>query len=60
MADNKINVVVCSEQTEYKVNIKNKLDEEKFDVIGYSEFGAEAKRRIQGFVPDVTIFALDS
>lgn len=51
MADNKINVVVCSEQTEYKVNIKNKLDEEKFDVIGYSEFGAEAKEEFRVLFP---------
>lgn len=55
-----VNIVVCSEETSYKVAIKNKLLSEEFDIIGYCEFAADAKRRIQGFVPDVVVFALDS
>lgn len=55
-----INIVVCSEETSYKVAVKNKLITEEFDIIGYCEFASDAKRRIQGFVPDVVVFALDS
>lgn len=54
-----INLVVCSEKTEYKVAVKNKLNSE-ISVIGYSDFQPESKLRIQGFVPDVVVFALDS
>ena len=55
-----INIVVCAEQTEFKVNIKNKIDPEKIDIIGYSDFNAEAKTRILGYSPDVVIFAAES
>lgn len=54
-----INLVVCSEKTEYKVAVKNKINQE-ISVIGYSDFQPESKLRIQGFVPDVVVFALDS
>lgn len=54
-----INLVVCSEKTEYKVAVKNKINSE-IAVIGYSDFQPESKLRIQGFVPDVVVFALDS
>lgn len=55
-----INIVVCAEQTEFKVNIKNKIDPEKLEIIGYSEFNNEAKTRILGYAPDVVIFAAES
>lgn len=55
-----INIVVCSEETEYKVVTKNKLVSDEFDIIGYCGFDKDAKVRIQGFVPDVVVFALDS
>lgn len=55
-----INIVVCAEQTEIKVNIKNKIDPEKLEIIGYSEFNNEAKTRILGYSPDVVIFATES
>lgn len=55
-----INIVVCSEETEYKVVVKNKLVSDEFDIIGYCGFENDAKIRIQGFVPDVVVFALDS
>lgn len=54
-----INLVVCSEKTEYKVAVKNKINSE-ISVIGYSDFQPESKLRIQGFVPDVVVFALES
>lgn len=54
-----INIVVCAEQTEYKVAVKNKLNTE-FSIIGYADFQSDSKLRIQGFVPDVVVFALDS
>ena len=56
----KINVVVCTNDTEYKVAVKNKLLNDRFEIIGYSEIEPAAKTRIQGFVPDVVIFVVNS
>lgn len=57
----KINIVVCSEQTEYKVAIKNKIEStEEFEIIGYSDFNPGAATRLKGFIPDIAAFALDS
>lgn len=55
-----VNIVVCSEETSYKVAVKNKLISDEFDIIGYCDFAKDAKRRIRGFVPDIVVFALDS
>lgn len=55
-----INVVVCSEQTEYKVAVKNKLTAEDISIIGYSDFQPGSKLRIQGFVPEIVLFVLES
>mgnify|MGYP007070150770 CR=1 FL=1 len=52
----KINIVVCSNDTEYKVALKNKLISENFEIIGYADVEPAAKVRIQGFVPDVVAF----
>lgn len=54
-----VNIVICAEKTEYKVAVKNKVNSE-ISVIGYADFQPESKLRIQGFVPDVVVFALDS
>ncbi len=56
----KINIVVCSNNTEYKVAVKNKIVDENYSIIGYSEIENGAKTRIHGFVPDVVAFLLDS
>ncbi len=56
----KINVVVCTNDTEYKVAVKNKLVNESFEIIGYAEFEPSAKTRILGFVPDVVVFVVNS
>lgn len=56
----KINIVVCSNDTEYKVALKNKLVDENFAIIGYSDIEPGAKVRIQGFVPDIVAFLVDS
>lgn len=56
----KINLVVCTNETEYKVSIKNKLVDDKLAIIGYSDADPSAKVRIRGFVPDVVIFPVDS
>lgn len=57
----KINIVVCSQETEYKVSVKNKLEnKEEYAIIGYSDFAPESKTRLRGFVPDVAVFALNS
>lgn len=56
----KINVVICTNDTEYKVAVKNKLDEREFEIIGYSEFEPSAKTRILGYVPDVVIFVANN
>lgn len=56
----KINIVVCSNDTEYKVALKNKLVDENFEIIGYSDIEPNAKIRIQGFVPDIVTFLVDS
>ena len=56
----KINIVVCSNDTEYKVALKNKLVDENLAIIGYSEIEPGAKVRIQGFVPDIVAFLVDS
>ena len=55
-----INIVVCAEKTEYKVAVKNKIVNDELSIIGYADFQPEAKMRIQGFVPDVVVFVLDS
>ena len=55
-----INIVVCAEKTEYKVALKNKITSDELSIIGYADFQPEAKVRIQGFVPDVAVFVLDS
>ncbi len=57
---NKINIVVCSNNTEYKVAIKNKLVDNSMSIIGYAEIDGSAKTRIQGLLPDVVVFSLDS
>ena len=56
----KINVVICTNDTEYKVAVKNKLNETEFEIIGYSEFEPSAKTRILGYVPDVVVFVANS
>ncbi|MBQ9517642.1 MAG: AAA family ATPase [Eubacterium sp.] len=56
----KINIVVCSNDTEYKVALKNKLVDENFAIIGYSDIEPGAKVRVQGFVPDIVAFLVDS
>ena len=55
-----INIVVCAEKTEYKVALKNKITSDELSIIGYADFQPDAKVRIQGFVPDVAVFVLDS
>ena len=55
-----INIVVCAEKTEYKVALKNKITSEELSIIGYADLQPDAKVRIQGFVPDVAVFVLDS
>ena len=52
----KISVVVCSNDTEYKVALKNKLVDNNIEIIGYADIEPNAKVRIQGFVPDVVAF----
>lgn len=54
-----VNIVICAEQTEYKVAVKNKLTQE-FTIIGYSDFQNDSKLRIQGFLPDVVVFVRES
>ncbi len=56
----KINIVVCSNDTEYKVLLKNKLVTDDIEIIGYADIEPNAKVRIQGFVPDVVAFLVDS
>ena len=55
-----INVVVCSEQTEYRVAVKNLLETDDFNVIGYCGIEADTKTKIQGYVPDVVVFGVES
>ena len=52
----KINIVVCSNDTEYKVALKNKLVDDNIEIIGYADVEPAAKVRIQGFVPDIVAF----
>ncbi len=56
----KISLVVCSDNTEYKVALKNKLVDENISIIGYADVEPGAKVRIQGFVPDVVVFLAQS
>lgn len=57
----KYNIVVAAEKTEYKVAVKNKIEtDSEISIIGYADFQAESKVRIQGFVPDAVLFVLDS
>ncbi len=55
----KINIVVVSNSTEYKVALKNKLVDENLAIIGYADMDASAKVRIKGFVPDVVAFLME-
>ncbi|MBR0413111.1 MAG: AAA family ATPase, partial [Eubacterium sp.] len=43
-----------------KVALKNKLVDENFAIIGYSDIEPGAKVRVQGFVPDIVAFLVDS
>lgn len=56
----KINIVVCSNDTKYKVAIKNKITDEKIAIIGYADIENGSKARIHGMVPDAVVFLLDS
>lgn len=56
----KINIVVCSNNTEYKVALKNKLVDENIAIIGYADIEPGARVRIQGFVPDVVAFLMNN
>lgn len=56
----KINIVVCSDDVEYKVAIKNKIVRDECAIIGYADIDKSAGVRIRGFVPDVVAFLLDS
>ncbi|MBE6817099.1 MAG: hypothetical protein E7520_05280 [Ruminococcaceae bacterium] len=56
----KINIVVCSNDTEYKVALKNKLVDDNLAIIGYADIEPNAKVRVQGFVPDIVTFLVDS
>ena len=55
----KINIVVVSNSTEYKVALKNKLVDENLAIIGYADLDASAKVRIKGFVPDIVAFLME-
>lgn len=55
----RINVVILSEETQYKVKIKNKIVSEDIAIVGYSDFKEESKLKIEGYFPDVLICALD-
>ena len=55
-----LNLVVCSNDPEYKVALKNKLVDDNIEIIGYAEIEPAAKVRIQGFVPDVVAFLVSS
>ena len=56
----KINIVVCSNDTEYKVALKNKLVDNNIESIGYADIEPSAKVRVQGFVPDVVAFLVSA
>ena len=56
----KINIVVCSNDTEYKVALKNKLVDNNIEIIGYADIEPSAKVRVQGFVPDVVAFLVSA
>lgn len=56
----RINIVVCSNDTEYKVAIKNKILNEKISIIGYADVENGSKARIHGMIPDAVAFLLDS
>ena len=57
----KIGIVVCANETEYKVALKSKVEEDaQFSILGYAELSPSSKTRIQGFVPEVVVFIADS
>lgn len=56
----RISIVVCTNETEYKVALKNKVVDNNIEIIGYSEVDPSAKVRIKGFIPDVVVFPVDS
>ena len=57
---NVINVVIVSNETQYKVKVKNMITGDDMAIVGYAEFKEEAKIRIEGYVPDVVVCAANS
>lgn len=55
-----VNVVIVSNETQYKVKIKNKLVGDDIAIVGYADFKEEAKLKIEGYVPDIIVFAADT
>ncbi|MGN0383440.1 MAG: CpaE family protein [Eubacterium sp.] len=54
----KLNLVVLSEETQLKVNIKNKIVDESIAVVGYADYKEESRLKIEGLFPDVVICAV--
>lgn len=55
----RINVVILAEETQYRVQVKNKLDDENIAIVGYADFQEESLLKIEGYFPDVIICALE-
>lgn len=55
----RINIVILAEETQYKVQVKNKITDENIAIVGYADFQEESKLKIEGYFPDVIICALE-
>ena len=51
----KLNVVVVSAETQYKVTIKNKISDPEIAIVGYADYNKESRLKIEGYTPDVVI-----
>ena len=50
-----IKVVIISEDTSIRVNLKKKLADRDIQIVGYADFKDESRLKVDGLFPDVVI-----
>ncbi|HAV90982.1 MAG TPA: hypothetical protein DCW44_06895 [Eubacterium sp.] len=56
----KLNIVVVSAETQYKVTIKNKISDPEIAIVGYADYTKESRLKIEGYTPDVVVCVASS
>lgn len=52
-----IKIVVISEETALRVNVKKKITDKNILIVGYADFKEESKLKIEGLFPDIVVVA---